>query len=598
MIKPTYHCNELRKEDTGKEACLAGWVSSWRDHGGVVFIDIRDNKGVTQVVFGREKSGLPEEKEKELNSAARKLRNEYVIAVKGEVIPRPEGTENKKIDTGGIEVVCHELEVLNPCSELPFDFKKMDEVGEENRLKYRYLEMRAGKLKDNLVFKHRFFQATRRYFTDKDFCEIETPFLTKSTPEGARDFLVPSRINPGSFYALPQSPQLFKQILMVGGFMRYFQIVKCFRDEDLRQDRQPEFTQLDLEMSFIDEEDIMSILEEYISNIFSELLGKKIQLPFRRIPYAEAMQKYGSDKPDLRIPVEIVDITGMAKGCAFKVFKNAADGGGVVRGIKIPDAERISLAVIDKVTKEISVFGAKGLAWMRHKDDGLQSQITKFFGPQELVELQEVFDTKPGDILLFIADKSAVAEKSLGYLRTKFFEPDPADYQLLWVVDYPLFEKDEESGNWTPMHHPFTSAHPDDMEILRSGSTDDFGKVRSRAYDMVLNGSEIGGGSIRIHSIEDQKTIFKSLGIEEKESQEKFGFLLKALSYGAPPHGGFAFGVDRLVTMMLGLNSIRDVIPFPKTQKAYSPLSDAPSPVSDKQLRELAVKVDLPDDNL
>ncbi len=596
MLKPTVNCNELRKGDVGKEVVLVGWVSSWRDHGGVIFIDLRDINGITQVVFGREKINLDAGEEKELLNKAQKLRNEYVIGIKGVITARPEGSENNKIDTGDIEVVVQYMEVLNTCIELPFDFKKMEEVGEETRLKYRYLEMRAGKLKENIIIKHKYFQVTRNFFSEKGFFEIETPFLTRSTPEGARDYIVPSRVNPGSFYALPQSPQLFKQMLMVGGFMKYFQIVKCFRDEDLRQDRQPEFTQLDLEMSFIDEDDIKAVLEEYICALFDNLKGIKIERPFKKLSYQEAMLKYGTDKPDLRVPVEIVDITEIAAKCGFKVFNNAAKKG-VVRGIKITDAEEISLAVIDKVTKEVSPLGAKGLAWIRHKEEGLQSQITKFFTPDELLQLSTVFGTKEGDILFFIADTKEITEKSLGYLRTRFSDPDPEEFKLLWIENYPLFEKDSLTGTLSPMHHPFTAPHPDDIELL-AGNSQDHEKIRSQAYDMVLNGSEIGGGSIRIHSIDLQKKVFKVLGISEEEGQKKFGFLLKALSYGAPPHGGLAFGVDRLVTSMFGLESIRDVIPFPKTQKAYSPLTEAPASVDKKQLKELFIKVDIPDDKL
>ncbi len=587
MLKPTVLCNELRLNDAGKEVVVAGWVSSWRDHGGVIFIDVRDINGITQVVFGREKVF------EELVTRAHKLRSEYVVSVKGKVLERPEGTENKKIDTGEIEVAAYEMEVLNTCKELPFDLKNLEVVGEENRLKYRYLEMRTGKLKDNLIFKHKFFQLTRNFFSDRHFYEIETPFLTRSTPEGARDYLVPSRLNPGKFYALPQSPQLFKQILMVGGFMKYFQIVKCFRDEDLRQDRQPEFTQLDLEMSFIDEEDIKRILEEYIRILFKDLLSVEIELPFKSLSYYESMEKYGTDKPDLRIPVEIIDISGIARDCNFKVFKNAVVDG-VVRGIKVQNADEISLSVIEKVTKEIAVFGAKGLAWMRHKQGCLHSQITKFFSPEELNRIREKFNTNEGDILFFIADLRDIAEKSLGYLRTRFIEPDPEKFIPVWIEDYPLFEKDDETGSLTPMHHPFTAPHPVDIKLLENEPL----RVKSRAYDMVLNGSEIGGGSIRNHSIELQKKIFRVLGISENESMERFGFLLKALSYGAPPHGGFAFGVDRLVTSMLNLKSIRQVIPFPKTQRAYSPLTDAPQNVDKRQLNELLIKVDKIKDKL
>ncbi|NLB34515.1 MAG: aspartate--tRNA ligase [Elusimicrobia bacterium] len=585
MLKLTHSCGSLRGSDAGKKVSLAGWVSSWRDHGGVVFIDIRDISGITQIVFGRDESADNEE----LLERAHLLRGEYVIAVSGEVILRPEGTRNEKIPTGEIEVAVSSMELLNTCRELPFDMKNMDAVSDEVRLKYRYLEMRAGRLKDNIIFKHKLFQTTRNFFSDNGFLEIETPFLTKSTPEGARDFLVPSRLNPGNFYALPQSPQLFKQLLMIGGFMRYFQIVRCFRDEDLRQDRQPEFTQLDLEMSFIDEEDIKNILQDYVSLLFKELLDIELKTPFPEMTYADAMLRFGSDKPDLRNPIEIKDITDIAARTDFKVFKQAAEKG-VVRGIKLSDAEEISLSTIAALTKEVAPLGAKGLAWIRHREEGLHSQITKFFSQEILSEISERFDTVPGDILFFIADTEEVACKSLSYLRDRLFTPDENEFRLLWIVDYPLFEKDSDTGAWIPIHHPFTAPNPEDVELLNT----DPGSVRSRAYDLVLNGSEIGGGSIRIHSMELQKKIFNLLNISDEEADAKFGFLLKGLEFGAPPHGGFAFGVDRLATKMLGLSSIRDLIPFPKTQRAYSPLSGAPSTVEFEQLTELGLKLDVP----
>ena len=582
MLKPSVDCNSLRVSDIGKNVILAGWVSSWRDHGGVIFIDIRDINGVTQIVFGR--GG--KDSEEGLIKDARKLRNEYVIAVEGEVVPRPEGTLNKNIDTGVIEVVVRRLEILNTSKELPFDLKNPQIVSEEIRLKYRYLEMRAGRLKDNLIFKHRLFQETRNYFSSQGFYEIETPFLARSTPEGARDFLVPSRLNQGKFYALPQSPQLFKQILMVGGFMKYFQIVRCFRDEDLRQDRQPEFTQLDIEMSFIDEEDIKCVLEGYIVRLFDRLLGVKLNTPFKSISFADAMKKYGSDKPDMRNPIEIKDISDIAGVCGFRVFNSAVKEGGAVRGIKV-SADDISLSAIDKLTEEIKPFGAKGLAWMRHKDGVLQSQITKFFNEDELCKISKKFDTAEGDILFFIADVEDVVSKCLGWMRDKFHTPDDKDFVPVWIEDYPLFEKGE--GGWSPVHHPFTAPHPDDIRYLSSDPL----RVRSRAYDLVLNGAEIGGGSIRIHSMELQKKVFNILGISPEESKKRFGFLLRALQYGAPPHGGFAFGLDRLTAKLLNISSIRDVIPFPKTQKAYSPLTDAPSIVDEEQLKELALRLDI-----
>ncbi|MGM0567897.1 MAG: aspartate--tRNA ligase [Elusimicrobiota bacterium] len=587
MLKPTVDCNSLRIEDKGKEVVLAGWVAGWRDHGGVVFIDLRDFRGKTQIVFGRDKSSLPPEKEKELLKAAHRLRSEYVVAVKGVVDARPEGTENKNLDTGSVEVSVNELEVLNTAQELPFDLKKSDEVGEDTRLKYRYLEMREGKLKRNLAFKHEFFQITRNFFAGRNFYEVETPFLTRSTPEGARDFLVPARMKPGSFYALPQSPQLFKQLLMVGGLGRYFQFVRCFRDEDLRQDRQPEFTQLDLEMSFVDRDDVKRELEEYFKILFKKLLGKDIETPFKSLSYKEAMDKYGTDKPDLRIKGEIKDISDIAGNSSFNVFSKAA-ANGVVRGIKISSADNISLSVINKTTEELRPLGAKGLAWMRHGDEGLHSQITKFFSKEELEKISEIFKTENGDIVFFIADSYDIACRCLNYVRRKFAEAAAGGEEFcpLWIEDYPLFEKDDE-GNPSPMHHPFTAPLCSDEDLIDKSPF----KVKSKAYDLVLNGSEIGGGSIRIHRNALQKKVLDLLGMSEKEANDKFGFLLKALSLGAPPHGGFAFGVDRFIACMLGIDSIRDVIPFPKTQKAYSPLTEAPATVDLQQLDELGIEV-------
>ncbi len=589
MLKPTVNCNQIRKKDEGKEVVLSGWVSSWRDHGGVIFIDLRDIYGKTQVVFGRDKqemSTLDVKTKKEILKKAHSLRNEYVVSIKGKVVARPEGTVNKDIDTGEIEVTALRLEILNKCSELPFDLKKMEEVGEKTRLKYRYLEMRTGELKDNLIFKHKFMQFTRNFFSKQKFYEIETPFLTRSTPEGARDYLVPSRINRGKFYALPQSPQLFKQTLMIGGLMRYFQIVKCFRDEDLRQDRQPEFTQVDLELSFTDEHQIMEILEKYIEQLFDELLNRKIKLPIQKISYREALNKYGTDKPDLRIPLEIFDITKLAAECNFKVFSRVAETG-VVRGLKI--SKDISRSVIDKTTREVQELGAKGLAWMKHKSEGLRSQVTKFFSSGELDEIAKKFNSKKGDIIFFMADDEYIVCKTLSYLRKKFGKPEGDDYIFSWIVDYPLVEKDRETGKWKSLHHPFTAPCEKDINKLEKNP----GKVKSRAYDLVLNGSEIGGGSIRIHRKEIQDRVFDLLDIGSREREEKFGFILKALKYGAPPHGGFAFGVDRLLTRMLDLESIRDVIPFPKTQKAYSPLTDAPGKANSKQLEELGISIDI-----
>ncbi len=489
MFKRTGNCGQLTVKDTGKEVSLAGWVSSRRDHGGVIFIDLRDLHGVTQIVFGRDKSSAADDKSADLIKEAHALRNEYVISVKGIVANRPEGTVNDKIKTGEIEVRVKELKVLNKARELPYDLKNLEEVGEDLRLKYRYLEMRMGKLKKNLIFKHRLYQLTRNFFSNKEFYEIETPVLTRSTPEGARDFLVPSRLNPGSFYALPQSPQLFKQILMIGGFMRYFQITKCFRDEDLRQDRQPEFTQLDLEMSFIDEKELKVLLEEYMACIFRDLLGVEIETPFLSLTYDEAMLKYGTDKPDLRIPVEIKDITDIARESNFNVFKKAARGG-AVRGIKISGADKFSRSKIDKLTEELKEYGAKGLAWIKVTDEGYSSQIVKFFKKNQLESISETFKASAGDILFFVADREEVVCKSLDYLRRKLGGKEEGTFKLLWITGYPLFEKDKETGDYKALHHPFTAPVTEDEDRLEISPD----KVRARAYDIVLNGSEIGGG--------------------------------------------------------------------------------------------------------
>ena len=574
--------------DAGSEVTLSGWVDSRRDHGGVIFIDLRDRYGKTQAVFN------PEYNSKDHQQASN-LRSEYVIAVKGKVAERPEGMVNPDLDTGEIELFVDKLEILNTSETTPFEITADTEVSTELRLKYRYLDLRRPLMQKYLAFRHKVCQVARQYFDKNNFIEVETPFLTKSTPEGARDYLVPSRINRGQFYALPQSPQLFKQILMVSGLDRYFQIVKCFRDEDLRAQRQPEFTQLDLEMSFVREDDVISIIEGLMVEIFSKIFGKDISAPFPRLSYHDAMKLYGCDAPDLRFGMTIEDITDIAKKTDFKVFQKVTESGGQVRGINATGCAKLSRKEIDELTTFVNQFGAKGLAWFKVDGKGLTSQIAKFFTAEAQSEIKERFNAAPGDLLLFVADRENVVSQSLSQLRLNIGKSNGLinedEFNFSWVVDFPLLEYNEELGRYDSLHHPFTSPHQDDLQILEEKPL----KVRARAYDIVLNGIELGGGSIRIHRPDIQKRVFNLLNIDDVTAQKRFGFLLEALKYGAPPHGGIALGLDRMVTILLGLDDIREVIAFPKTQKATCLMVDAPSEIDDKQLKELGLSLRRPD---
>ena len=583
--KRTHYCGELRKEDIGKEVCMMGWVHRRRDHGGLIFIDLRDRTGIGQLA-------LDPDRDPEAHAKAEAVRNEFVVAAFGKVSPRPEGTVNPKMATGEVEIEISEIRILNPAKTPPFMLDEFTEVAESLRLKYRYLDLRREGIQKNLIMRHKVAQTVRNYLTEKDFLEIETPMLTKSTPEGARDYLVPSRVNLGNFYALPQSPQLFKQLLMVSGFDRYFQIVRCFRDEDLRADRQPEFTQIDCELSFVDRDDIMSIMEGMIETVFKKTVDADITVPIPRMTYAEALDRYGVDNPDLRFDMELINITELVKGCGFKVFASVAESGGLVKAINAKGCATFSRRELDDLTDFVAIYGAKGMAWVKIQEDGTwQSPIAKFFTEQELADIGAALDAQPGDLLLFGADTPAITNEALGRLRghlgNKLELAAPNDYKFVWITDFPLLEWDAEARRHVAVHHPFTAPMDEDVHLLETEP----GKVRAKAYDLVLNGSEIGGGSIRIHNQDVQSQMFKLLGIGEEEAREKFGFLLDALEFGAPPHGGIAFGLDRVMMILTGAASIRDVIAFPKTQKATCLMSEAPGSVDEKQLRELGIRL-------
>ncbi|MFN3504601.1 MAG: aspartate--tRNA ligase [Caldimicrobium sp.] len=585
-LKRTHFIGEITKELIGKELTVCGWILRRRDHGGVIFIDLRDRTGLLQVVF---EEGL----DPKIHTLADSLRIEYVVGIRGNLRKRPPGMENPKIPTGEVELVAQDLEIFNTSLTPPFPMDEdISEVSEAIRLKYRYLEMRAQNGQDPFIFRHKLNQTLRAFLNSKKFIEIETPFLTKSTPEGARDFLIPSRLYPGKFYALPQSPQLFKQILMVAGLERYYQIVRCFRDEDLRADRQPEFTQLDLEMSFVTEEDIMSLVEELLAHLFKETLDINLSTPFPRLSYDEAISRYGTDRPDLRFEMELKNISKIAEASNFQVFKSTLEKGGVVLGIKVPS--HFTRKEVEELTQYTQSIGGKGLAWIKYNkssptiEEKWSSPIVKFFEKSLLEKLEDIFELKEEvATLFFVADNPEMAYPILGELRNHLGKKlgliSEGTFKFLWVVDFPLFEWDEEENRLVSKHHPFTHPKDEDIPLLESDPL----KVRSKAYDIVLNGAEIGGGSIRIHRRELQEKIFKLLNIGKEEAEEKFGFLLTALEYGAPPHGGLAFGLDRLIMLMLGKKSIREVIPFPKTQKGQCLLTGAPSEVKIEQILEL-----------
>jgi len=585
-------CGEIRESDIGSNMSLAGWVFRRRDHGGLIFVDLRDRSGIAQVVFSPDVS-------KEAHELAHDLRGEFVIFVSGEVRRRPEGTENPNLPTGMVELYAKKLEVLNEAAPLPFPMEEASEASESLRLKYRYLDMRRPELQHNLIVRHRAAKVIRDYLDEKGFIEVETPMLTKSTPEGARDYLVPSRLNPGHFYALPQSPQLFKQILMVSGLERYFQVVKCFRDEDLRADRQPEFTQIDMEMSFVDREDVIAVIEGMIKRLFKNVLDVEIGVPFERLSFKESMERFGNDKPDMRFGLELKEMADLAAKGTFKVFLDAIRSGGRIKAINAKGMAGISRKEIDVLTEEAQSFGAKGLAWIKVKN-GFESPIAKFFPEEILRQMAERLEASEGDMMLFVADREKVVHDALSRMRLelgKRLNLIKDGFKFLWVTDYPLLEWVEEEERFAAMHHPFTSPMDGDIEKMLSEDISDregLASLKARAYDIVLNGCEIGGGSIRIHRKDVQKKMFEILKISEDEAKLKFGFLLDALEYGAPPHGGIALGLDRLVMLMVGAHSIRDVIAFPKTQKAVCLMSGAPSTVEQKQMRELNIKVDIP----
>ena len=585
LIKRTHFCGVLNKNNIGEEVSLNGWVAKQRSLGSLIFVDLRDKTGIVQIVFD---DSIPQE----IFDVADRLRSEFVIGLTGVV--RERSSKNPDLATGEIEVVAKDLVLYSESETPPIYVKDDDNVDYNLRMKYRYLELRKNKMQRILKMRHDITNVTRQYFYGEGFTEVETPNLIKSTPEGARDYLVPSRVNPGMFYALPQSPQLFKQLLMVSGLDRYIQIARCFRDEDLRSDRQPEFTQIDLEMSFVDMDDVLAIQEGYLKKLFHDIKGVDIKLPLRRMSYQDAMERFGSDKPDLRFGFELKDISELVKGTEFQVFSNALSSGGSVRGICIDNAsDKFSRKDIDKLTENAKHYGAKGLVWIRIEADEIKSSVNKFFSQEELAEMAKAFDAKANDLILIAADKNKVVFDTLGFLRRHVADIlgllDDSKYELLWVTDFPMFEKDEETGTLKPMHHPFTHPKTDEIPML----DEDPSKVNAYAYDIVINGYEAGGGSIRIHEADLQNKMFKILGLSEEDCQQKFGFLMDAFKYGAPPHGGIAYGLDRLVMLLTEDLDIRDVVAFPKNQKAQCLLSGAPAEVDCEQLKELSIATDI-----
>lgn len=581
----THNCGELTGKDMSKKVVLCGWVATRRDHGDLIFIDLRDKHGVTQIVFDPKRNKAAHEK-------AHEIRNEYCVKITGTVSPRPEGTVNPKLPTGEIEIEIDQVEVLSESLTPPFEVRDGIDISEDVRLKYRYLDLRRPEMQEKMAIRHRLYKYTTEFMDKEGFTLVDTPMLTKSTPEGARDYLVPCRLQLGTFYALPQSPQIFKQLLMVSGVEKYFQFARCFRDEDLRADRQPEFMQLDIEMSFIDQEDLFDVCERLFQGLFKNVMQRAVAIPFPRLDYQEAMDKYGSDKPDTRFDVFMHDLSEEAKACDFKIFREVVANGGRVMGLAAPGYASISRKEIDDLTAFAGEYGAKGLAYLKVEENGMSSPITKFFSEETLRKFREKTGARTGDMIFMVADTKEVARAALGALRLKIGRDkgliDKEKLNFLWVINFPLFQWDKEEQRWVSEHHPFTSFREEDMGYFDSNEC---GKIRSKSYDLVLNGSEIGSGSIRIHRRDIQQKIFDTLGLTKEDCEKKFGFLLEAFNYGPPPHGGVAFGIDRLITLFTKDSSIREVIAFPKTQKGICPLSNAPSEVDDKQLREIGIKL-------
>ncbi|HEX3028679.1 MAG TPA: aspartate--tRNA ligase [Clostridia bacterium] len=583
-LKRTHRCSELGVQNVGEKVVVMGWTHKRRDLGGVIFIDLRDRSGILQVVFN-DKIG------EDAFEKAETIRNEYVLAIVGEVVKRDSETVNPKIETGEIEVIAQELRILSKAETPPVYIEEDSDVNEMVRLKHRYIDLRRPDMQRNLILRHKVAKIARDYYDANGFLEIETPMLTKSTPEGAREYVVPSRVHPGKFYTLPQSPQLFKQLLMVSGFDRYFQIVRCFRDEDLRADRQPEFTQIDLEMSFVNVEDVLTVNEGFIKKAFKEALDIELETPFLRMPYQEAMDRFGSDKPDIRFGMELVNISDLVENCGFKVFADAVKNGGSVRAVNAKGCgAKFSRREIDSLVEFVKIYRAKGMAWIAVEENELKSAITKFFNEDEIKSILDRVQAEPGDLICFIADKNQIVYDALGNLRLELARRldilKKDEYKFLWVTEFPLFEYDEEEKRWAAKHHPFTSPMDEDIEFLDT----DQGRVRAKAYDIVLNGVEIGGGSIRIHIPELQSKMFDMIGLTKEQAEARFGFLLEAFKYGTPPHGGMAYGLDRLIMLMAGRSSIRDVIAFPKVQNASCPMSNSPDIIEPKQMKELHIK--------